>query len=805
MVDTRGPVRRRSLLDGALAVVDAGPKWFFRSALTSFALTCLLAFPIILRLPSGGPGHSLRREMIVAALAGLCAVLLVALAGMLWAGRGKPERLDQIAAPAQRAAIWLALTVWFPFLLFIAYYRVRAALPRTVRWIAFGYEDKRWETAGYLLAALAPMLLLVAATAVLRAGRAHPASWRAWFAGLSLRSPRTEPEPDQAGTDPDLAAEPETAAEAPVSLPRFPGQDLLRSWQVRVTAGVLTALALAYYFYGPPWYLNRSSGAIGAGFQEDVFLAGFQAISKGGVPYIGPAAEQYGPGAQLLSYLFMRHVSTFSVVGFRESWAMYQWVGASILFVALFLVLGYFRGAIAALLSALVYPALQQIGFMPRSAYTGFFAWASPLRYAGAICLVLLLPAVIKRCPAKRGLAGAVVLGMLWGGLSYVAQENLLAGAVGAVAMGALLVLSGTSAWRPVWTALCGVLCGSVVVWIPVIVYYAGKGLLTRFLYLYFLMPQAVAEGYSNTPFGGRRHDREYFRVQKPWELMFHALPVVLCVLALLAIVQFRPFRIAQSWSRDRILLVSLVLTTVVLYQGAMLRADKAHLTGTMLVVPALVIAVATLLPKQLGVRTGPMLVLGGVVLFGASFLLLPRQAYKPSAVRAVLEAPARDRIRLARKPAGAAPTSLAAARMGAGLITTRHHCCQWSPGSHTMPMPDFIALMNKLHSIIGGRTTYVVSFPDGYPGLIYFVADLNPAPIPLDPHTMVLNEPQRRAFLRDFRASVLPRTQALVTSKLSAAEARIFLKRYPGARRIALTYSGHPYWVLLAPASGHR
>ena len=246
------------------------------------------------------------------------------------------------------------------------------------------------------------------------------------------------------------------------------------------------------------------------------------------------------------------------------------------------------------------------------------------------------------------------------------------------------------------------------------------------------------------------------------------------------------------------------MLTTILLYQGAMLRADKAHLTGTMLVVPALVITVATLLPKLLGARTRPVLVLGGLVLFAASFLLLPRQTYTPSAVRAVLEAPARDRVRLAAKPAGAAPTSLAAARVGAGLSTSRHHCCQWSGGSRTTTMRDFIALMNKLHTIIGGRTTYVVNFPNGYPGIIYFVADLKPAPIPMDPHTMVLNRPQRRAFLRDFRTSVLPRTQALVTSKLSAAEARMFLRRYPSARRLALTYHSRPYWVLLAPASRH-
>lgn len=47
-------------------------------------------------------------------------------------------------------------------------------------------------------------------------------------------------------------------------------------------------------------------------------------------------------------------------------------------------------------------------------------------------------------------------------------------------------------------------------------------------------------------------------------------------------------------------LLVAAVVTlviTILLYQGAMFRADTSHLTGTLLVVPALVVAVATTLP----------------------------------------------------------------------------------------------------------------------------------------------------------------------------------------------------------------
>jgi hypothetical protein len=113
----------------------------------------------------------------------------------------------------------------------------------------------------------------------------------------------------------------------------------------------------------------------------------------------------------------------------------------------------------------------------------------------------------------------------------------------------------------------------------------------------------------------------------------------------------------------------------------------------------------------------------------------------------------------------------------------------------------DLIALMNRLHAIVGNRVTYVVDFPYGYPGLVYFLADLRPAPIPLDPYTMVVTHLQMHHFLTVFRTSVLTRTQAVITSWLRAPEAAAFLRRYPDASRVTLRYRGRPYYVLLRRA----
>ena len=106
---------------------------------------------------------------------------------------------------------------------------------------------------------------------------------------------------------------------------------------------------------------------------------------------------------------------------------------------------------------------------------------------------------------------------------------------------------------------------------------------------------------------------------------------------------------------------------------------------------------------------------------------------------------------------------------------------------------------MNHIHAIVGHRTAYVVGVPGGYPGLVYFVADLNPAPIPEDPWTLVMTAQQRAAWMADFRESVLPRTRAVITPALAAPAAEAFLQRYPQAREYDLSFGARPYYVLVA------
>jgi hypothetical protein len=359
---------------------------------------------------------------------------------------------------------------------------------------------------------------------------------------------------------------------------------------------------------------------------------------------------------------------------------------------------------------------------------------------------------------------------------------------IGALAVGVLLLLSGSASWRAVRTALVATLVGFLLIWTPILAFYAVHGQLAEFISQYFLFPRAVAEGANDTPWPRSKQS------PSPYTRMFYLLPFLLAVLALLTAFQVRPVRIATEWSRERVLLVVTVLATALLYEGVLLRSDTPHLTGTLLIVPGLVIITATVLPRLFGVQRRVTAVVAAAALVVASFVLLPHDAFERTSVRSWAEAPYLDRQRLAAFPPAGKPATLAGWRVGAGLDDAAQ-CCQSSPVS----MPEFVHLMERIHTIVGNRTTYVANFHGAYPGLVYFGADLNPAPVSSDPYSSIETEPELKAFLADFRTRVLPQTQALLTYTLNGPEARYFLQRYPSALRITLRYGGQPYYVLLS------
>jgi len=171
-----------------LRVVDEGPRPFYRAAVVSLGVTSVLAMGVAAFIRPRDSLPAAQWHLITGALAGLWLSAILGLASLAAAGRFRQAAwLDRMVAPRERAAIWLALAAWFPLLLVVVYYRARATIPPPVRYVYFPYDDKRWETAAYLLGVIAPVTLLTTAARVLSVARGMPPTWRAWFTGLFPR------------------------------------------------------------------------------------------------------------------------------------------------------------------------------------------------------------------------------------------------------------------------------------------------------------------------------------------------------------------------------------------------------------------------------------------------------------------------------------------------------------------------------------------------------------------------------------------------------------------------------------------
>jgi hypothetical protein len=174
-------------LDRTLRIVDEGPRPFYRAAVVSLGVTSALAIGVAALIRPHDSLSATQWHVITAALAGLWLSAILGLASLAAAGRSRRTAwLDRTVAPRERAAIWLALAAWFPLLLVVVYYRARATFPPPAHYVYFPYDDKRWETAAYLLGVIAPVTLLITAARVLTVARGMPPTWRAWFTGLFL-------------------------------------------------------------------------------------------------------------------------------------------------------------------------------------------------------------------------------------------------------------------------------------------------------------------------------------------------------------------------------------------------------------------------------------------------------------------------------------------------------------------------------------------------------------------------------------------------------------------------------------------
>ena len=278
-------------------------------------------------------------------------------------------------------------------------------------------------------------------------------------------------------------------------------------------------LALVYgavvsaILFAPPWNIARTSGQVG---DHDVHLSQLQAIHTGTLPYIGPASIQYRAGLQLLQYAYMTRTGKFSLLGYRETYPLFQLVAFACFTAAAVGSTGFVYGTLIAFLALYLSPfnMLHWGG----DVFNGFLGWANPLRYVGTFVVVSLLPPVLRRA-GRTVTVPALLLGVVWGLFTWLSQENLmstvLAGGLFVVVAWALRACSFAQARRTV----LGLGLGWLVVVVPILAFYATRGELGRFVAGYFLVPRFVAAGMSNTPWN--------WQIETDWNAAFVLTPIL--------------------------------------------------------------------------------------------------------------------------------------------------------------------------------------------------------------------------------------------------------------------------------------
>jgi hypothetical protein len=546
---------------------------------------------------------------------------------------------------------------------------------------------------------------------------------------------------------------------------------------------VITGIATATYFYGPPWGARPLGGPID--YHETVHFTGLQAIRLGELPYVGAASDQYGPGSQLFNYCWMRLIGGFDLAGFRQAYAAQHWLAVAFVCALALLFLPTQAALVSLALAILVFPTFQLFGFdvggyNPNS----FFGWGNVARYSGLLLLGLALPHLLLTAPRNRRLFGT--LGVAWGVTCFLAQESLLGGLVLMAAVLTALLLSGSVQRRDLRSPVLALAAGWSIVIGPLLLVYLGYGELGPFLRNYLLYPIAVSSGYSNTTWwqGG------------PWHATYLLLPVFTLACGLIAVGRLRPLAIARPWSPERGVLFGCFAAAAAAQAGAFLRADTSHLFNVMLVTPILVGATAAMGGQLLGFQNVLSRSLVAACVVAAGWGLLPWSSSSFALARERLTQPVSGRTaHFGQAGDSNEMPGIAARRLGSsyqGLL----RCCS----STNVPVDEFVRFANRLRRVVGNRRTYISTFvPDHQPGLWYFMADLRPFDLPIEPTAMAFDRASVAENLRALGDRGRP-LDAVVTTDPTSEDSRIAIERlgaYPTVKR--LRYAGATIQVFLA------
>lgn len=570
--------------------------------------------------------------------------------------------------------------------------------------------------------------------------------------------------------------------EATVPPPPAAARSSTRMESLRWWLGLALTLTVVAFLFLPPWHIDLRHLKID--FHEQVHLGGLQAIDKGYVPYVGPASTQYGPGSQLLEYLFMKATGHFDIVSFREAQVALHVATFAAVCTLTYTLAGFWTTMLVVVLG-IGFSPLMFFQFAGDRVINGWWGWGNSARYLGAVVTVLAAAAVLIRSKHTERIRSTIAIGALWGFCAWVSQENLSSTVL---ALGMLLSLLWATETVPpaLIRRTCGHLAaGFAAIWLPLLVYYALHGVAGQFLHNYTTVPRAVAMGFSNTWWSEGPADR-----RAP---AFYFTSLLVVVLGIGTLRDGAALRLRRALDRRQVLFLACVCTLAATYMTSLYRSDAAHLTNTLLPLP-LVLALGFRDWPEWIARSGFGRTVVRIAFVAGALYLYPLADVVTNVYGTVFEGPWLHLVEHAPEP----PPGVQDDPRIPFKRATKYLADEPLVADGSVPMRTFLEEATAVRELIGTRKTYVESFPTLYTGVIYFMLDLTPASYQYDQETLVINDEIRAEAYRYFRQHVRD-VEAVVTRSTESREAQIFFVAHPEARIIPRKLAQYPYVVLIA------
>jgi hypothetical protein len=385
---------------------------------------------------------------------------------------------------------------------------------------------------------------------------------------------------------------------------------------------------------------------------------------------------------------------------------------------------------------------------------------------------LLVVPAAAHACFTAQGETRRWWPLTLWGGVlgigAWIAQENLSSTVMAAGLTLTIFWLTGTARLAQIARIVLALAIGCAGVVTVILLWYVRHDAVGEFARNYFLVPRAVAMGYSNMWWPvheAGRPDRYSYYFTLPF-LMLSALAALWRLPAL-------RLEAPLDWRRARF--IAFVCVLLACYQTALLRSDYAHLMNTMIALPFVLVLGVLDLPRWVATTNRGRL--GARVVFTALALAI-YPTIRLQHWGELLVIPARRFQHLSGAPvAGPADGRVAFERATPALAGE-----PLLAGGADLSMRGFLDFATDVHGMVGARKTLVTDLGvRAWTGALYFLADLTPAPYPFDRETMAINAELRAAVVDHIRAHPSD-YECVIGTSLQDPAAVAFLETHPGA-----------------------